>query len=61
VTVPESKRRQTLHQREELELEKDRARGEEYLATRRKEEEARKNQYLRFLELQMREKEMAQQ
>jgi hypothetical protein len=49
----------TMQSKEEMDLERDRARGEEYLATRKREEDARKNQYLRFLELQMREKEMS--
>ncbi len=40
-------------------MERDKSRTEEYLATRRREEEARKNQYLRFLEIQMKEKEIA--
>ena len=61
VTVPESKRRQTILQKEEGDIDRDRSRMEEYLATRRREEEARKGQYLRFLELQMKEKELASQ
>ena len=48
-----------MQSKEEQDLERDLARGEEYLATRKREEDARKNQYLRFLELQMREKEMS--
>ena len=47
--------------KEEQDFERDKTRAEEYMATRRREEEARKNQYLRFLELQMKEKEMQHQ